>query len=175
MAPAPGPSRIQAEIEQGRPFRSRTVEAGAAILRTGDLIRRYLDALLQPHGITWQQYNVLRILRGAGTDGLPTLTIGRRMLERTPGVTRLVDRLVRKNLVGRARGTRDQRQVVCRLTPAGLQLLDQLDAPVDEADDFMMARLSEAELGVLVEHLDRIRAQISSALPAEADRQPASG
>ena len=163
MTPMPGSSRIQAEIEQRRPFRSRTVEAGAAILRTGDLIRRYFDALLQPYGITWQQYNVLRILRGAGPDGLPTLTIGRRMLERTPGVTRLVDRLVAKGLVVRARGTVDQRQVLCSLTPQGLELLARLDPPTEQADDFMMSGLSEDELGVLIEHLDRIRSVIMSA------------
>lgn len=173
MTPEPGPSRIQAEIEQRRPFRSRTVEAGAAILRTGDLIRRYLDALLLPYGITWQQYNVLRILRGAGPDGLPTLTIGRRMLEQTPGVTRLVDRLVAKGLVSRERGTSDQRQVLCRLTSEGLELLARTDAPTDAADDFMMSGLSDDELGVLVEHLDRIRSVIGAALSPDRARSTA--
>ena len=163
VARVPKPSRIQEEIGQRRPFRSRTVEAGAAILRTGDLIRRYLDAVLLPHGITWQQYNVLRIVRGAGPDGLPTLAIGERMLERTPGVTRLVDRLVAKGLVARARGTHDQRQVLCRATPGGLALLARLDAPVDAADDRMMSALDERDLEELVERLDRIRATIAAA------------
>ena len=168
VARVPEPSRIQAEIKQQRPFRSRTVEAGAAILRTGDLIRRYLDAVLLPHGITWQQYNVLRILRGAGSGGLPTLAIGDRMLERTPGVTRLVDRLVAKGLVARARGTTDQRQVLCRATPEGLALLARLDGPTDEADDFMMSALDEDDLAAVVELLDRIRAVIASALPPDS-------
>ena len=163
LARVPKPSRIQAEIGQRRPFRSRTVEAGAAILRTGDLIRRHLDAVLLPHGITWQQYNVLRILRGAGPAGLPTLAVGERMLERTPGVTRLVDRLVAKGLVARARGTADGRQVLCRATADGLALLARLDAPVDGADDFMMSALDEHDLADLVERLDRIRATIASA------------
>jgi DNA-binding MarR family transcriptional regulator len=163
----PKSSRIQEEIQQRRPFRSRTVEAGAAILRTGDLIRRHLDMVLQCYGITWQQYNVLRILRGAGPDGLPTLTIGDRMIERNPGVTRLVDRLVDKGLVARARGTVDQRHVLCRLTPQGLQLLARLDAPVDEADDFMMSALNERQLGVLIDLLGQIRTVLTSAVPAE--------
>jgi DNA-binding MarR family transcriptional regulator len=167
VARVPKPSRIQAEIKQQRPFRSRAVEAGAAILRTGDLIRRHLDAVLSPHDITWQQYNVLRILRGAGPGGLPTLAIGDRMLERTPGVTRLVDRLVAKGLVARARGTTDQRQVLCRATPDGLALLARLDAPIDAADDFMMSALDESDLAALVERLDRIRAVIASALPPD--------
>lgn len=163
----PKPSRIQEEIKQQRPFRSRTVEAGAAILRTGDLIRRHLDMVLEPYGITWQQYNVLRILRGAGPDGLPTLTIGERMIERNPGVTRLVDRLFDKGLVARARGTVDQRHVLCRVTAQGLELLARLDAPVDEADDFMMSGLNERQLGVLIDLLGQIRTVLTSAVPAE--------
>jgi DNA-binding MarR family transcriptional regulator len=123
--------------------------------------------VLLAHGITWQQYNVLRILRGAGPAGLPTLAVGDRMLERTPGVTRLVDRLVAKGLVARARGTADQRQVLCRATPAGLELLARLDAPVDEADDFMMSALDDRDLTTVVELLDRMRAVISAALPPE--------
>lgn len=160
----PKPSRIQQEIQQKRPFRSRTVEAGAAILRTGDMIRHYLDQMLEPYGVTWQQYNVLRILRGAGPDGLPTLTIGDRMVEQTPGVTRLVDRLLAKGLVTRARGTVDQRQVLCRLTPQGAELLARLDAPIDEADDFMMSGLNERKLGVLIDLLDEIRAVLTPTL-----------
>jgi DNA-binding MarR family transcriptional regulator len=163
----PKASRIQEEINQQRPFRSRTVEAGAAILRTGDLIRRHLDMVLEPYGITWQQYNVLRILRGAGPDGLPTLTIGERMIERNPGVTRLVDRLVDKGLVSRTRGTVDLRQVLCRLTPQGLKLLARLDAPIDEADDFMMSGLNERQLGVLIDLLGQIRTVLTSTVTTE--------
>ena len=157
------PSRIQQEIQQQRPFRSRAVEAGAAILRTSDMIRRHFDVLLEPYGITWQQYNVLRILRGAGPDGLPTLTIGQRMLERTPGVTRLVDRLVGKKLIVRSRGVADQRQVICRLTASGKKLLARLETPIDRADDFTMSNLDERDLGVLIDLLDRIRIVLASA------------
>ncbi|HUQ82130.1 MAG TPA: MarR family transcriptional regulator [Gemmatimonadaceae bacterium] len=123
--------------------------------------------MLLPHDVSWQQYNVLRILRGAGPSGLPTLAIGDRMLERTPGVTRLVDRLVAKGLVARARGTTDQRQVLCRATADGLALLARLDAPVDAADDFMMSALDESDLVALIELSDRIRATIAAALLAD--------
>ena len=166
----PKPSRIQQELQQTRPFRSRTVEAGASILRTGDLIRRHLEMVLEPYGVTWQQYNVLRILRGAGRDGLPTLTIGKRMIEQTPGVTRLVDRLVTKGLVTRERGTLDLRQVICRITPAGLELLARTDVPIDQADDFMLSGLDDEQLGVLVDLLDQLRAVLASPVvlpPAE--------
>jgi DNA-binding MarR family transcriptional regulator len=165
-------SRIQDELHQKRPFRSPTVEAGAAILRTGDMIRRHLELVLEPYGITWQQYNVLRILRGAGPDGLPTLTIGDRMIEQTPGVTRLVDRLITKGLVTRARGTLDLRHVICRLTPAGMDLLARTETPIDEADDFMLSGLTRRELGALIELLDRVRTGMASATDETSTASP---
>jgi MarR family transcriptional regulator, organic hydroperoxide resistance regulator len=171
-------SRIQQELAQKRPFRSRTVEAGAAILRTADMIRRHLEAVLEPHGITWQQYNVLRILRGAGAGGLPSSVIGERMIEQTPGVTRLIDRLKAKGLVTRTRGTHDLRQVICRVTPKGLDLLARTERPIDEADDFMLSALSSNQLGVLIELLDDIRGvftTFSSADVAAAEGDGVSG
>src|SRR5947209_9299865 len=103
-------------------FRSREQEATLGLLRTADAMKRSLAQVIEPHGITPQQYNVLRILRGAGPDGLPTLSIGGRMIEQTPGVTRLVDRLVRKDLVARNPCAKDRRRVFCRITPKGLDL-----------------------------------------------------
>lgn len=151
-------SRIQDELQQQRPFRSLTVEGGAAILRTAALIRGHLNEVLRPYGLTWQQYNVLRILRGAGVGGLPTLAIADRMVDLTPGVTRLVDRLERKGLVRRERGTEDQRQILCMLTEDGRELLARLDPPIDEADDFMLSGLAEGQLAELVALLDAVRA-----------------
>src|ERR1700694_935671 len=111
-------STVQEEIRQTRPFSSPSEEGVVALARTADLMRRSLTRVIEPHGITLQQYNVLRILRGAGEEGLPTLVIGERMIEQTPGVTRLLDRLEAKGLVARCRGESDRRQVFCRLTPA---------------------------------------------------------
>lgn len=105
-----------------------------AILRAADHLRRRYTDLLAPHNLTLQQYNVLRILRGAGPGGLPTLTIAERMIEQAPGITRLLARLMRKRLVARTRDNADQRIVVCRITAAGRRLLDQLDDPVARAD-----------------------------------------
>src|SRR6202165_2131340 len=99
-------------------FRSREQQATLGLLRTADAVKRSLAQVIEPYGITPQQYNVLRILRGAGEEGLPTLSIGERMIEQTPGVTRLLDRLEAKGLVARCRGESDRRQVFCRLTPA---------------------------------------------------------
>src|SRR6202022_2294276 len=79
-------------------FRSREQQATLSLLGTAAAVKRRLAQVIEPYGITPQQYNVLRILRGAGPSGLPTLTIGERMIEQTPGTTRLVDRLERKGL-----------------------------------------------------------------------------
>ena len=107
-------------------FRTREQEAAVGLLRTTDAIRRHFSAIVAPHGITLQQYNVLRILRGAGRDGLPTLAIGERMVEKTPGVTRLIDRLVKKGFVIRRPCDEDRRRVYCHITPLGLKLVGSL-------------------------------------------------
>src|SRR5438105_14523126 len=111
-------------------FRTREQEAAVGLLRTTDAIRRHFSAIVAPHGITLQQYNVLRILRGAGRDGLPTLAIGERMVEKTPGVTRLIDRLIKKKLVERRPCEEDRRRVWCFITPIGLRLLARLEGPL---------------------------------------------
>ena len=129
-----------------------------ALLRTSTVVHDFFEKALKPHGLTLQQMNVLRILRGAGPDGLPTLEIAQRMVERTPGVTRLIDRLEKKELVERTRSAADRRVVFCRATEAGLRLLAELDEVVDRADHEAVAALSEEELARLVGLLDRIRA-----------------
>lgn len=139
-------------------FRTREQRATVGLLRTADAVRRQLSRVVEPHGITLQQYNVLRILRGAGENGLPTLTVGERMIEQTPGVTRLIDRLEKKNLVLRAPCPEDRRRVYCRITPAGLELLAVLDEPISRADYAAVSPLATADLDVLISALDRIRA-----------------
>jgi DNA-binding MarR family transcriptional regulator len=117
---------------------------------------RYVE-LFEQGGVTFQQYNVLRILRGAGSDGLPTLDIGDRMIERTPGVTRIVDRLEAKGLACRDRGIEDRRQVWCRITEAGLALLAKLEEPVHETDESLFTGLSGEELDTLIRLLEHVR------------------
>lgn len=152
---------IQEEIQQSKPFRTRSQEAYLALLRTADDSRRYISRVLEPAGVTLQQYNVLRILRGAGAEGLPTLTIGERMLERTPGVTRLIDRMVSKGWVTRSRCTEDRRRVWCKITRPGLALLAELERPVEEVDESFREVLDEHELAVLIGYLDRLRARLN--------------
>ena len=151
------PLSIHEEIKQSKPFRSRTQEAYLALLRTADDMRRRLSQVLEPGGVTLQQYNVLRILRGAGEGGLPTLAIADRMLERTPGVTRLIDRMEAKGWVTRKRCTDDRRVVWCLITEEGLRLLEPLDRPVGSVDEALDDVLDPAELSALIDYLDRIR------------------
>src|SRR5881227_1006258 len=139
-------------------FRSREQQATLGLLRTADAVKRSLAQVIEPHGITPQQYNVLRILRGAGSDGLPTLSIGERMIEQTPGVTRLVDRLERKGLVARNPCATDRRRVFCSITPRGLDLLKELDDPVNRWDAQAVAVLVPSDLDSLINLLDRVRA-----------------
>jgi DNA-binding MarR family transcriptional regulator len=138
-------------------FRSREQQAVVGLLRTADAIKRSLAHVIEPHGITPQQYNVLRILRGAGPEGLPTLTIGERMLEQTPGVTRLIDRLERKDLVGRTPCPKDRRRVFCQITAKGLELLKELDEPVNRWDAQTVSILPPSEVDSLITLLDRVR------------------
>ena len=119
-----------------------TKAAVLGIMRAADVVRRRGTALLAPYDLTIQQFNVLRILRGARPEGLCTLTIVERMLEQTPGITRLIDRLEAKKLVVRVRSDDDRRQVWCRITPAGLRLLAKLDRPIGELDRAILAGLS---------------------------------
>lgn len=99
-------------------------------MRAADLARRHMNAVVEPHGLTLQQFNVLRILRGGGADGLPTLEVASRMVEETPGITRLLDRLERKELIRRQRCPRDRRQHLCWITAKGLALLQKMDRPI---------------------------------------------
>ena len=152
---------LRAEIKQTRPFPSTQQEAVVALIRTADLARRVIGGIVEPRGITAQQYNVLRILRGAGLDGLPTLEIAERMIEQTPGITRLIDRLERKKLVARERSSSDRRCVYCRITDAGLALLTALDAPVQAASAQCFESFTKREVALLVESLGRTRERMN--------------
>jgi DNA-binding MarR family transcriptional regulator len=151
-------SALQQELKQRKPFQSAGHEAILGLMRTTDLIRRQAAALVEPHGITLQQFNVLRILRGAGEDGLPTLEVADRMIEQTPGVTRLLDRLEAKELVRRQRCPKDRRQHLCWITGKGLALLDKLDVVTARAHDESLKGLKQKDRVALIRLLDAIRA-----------------
>ncbi len=143
---------------QRRPLQSTAEEAAAGLLRTAEVVRRRVTPVVEPRGITAQQYNVLRILRGAGKEGLPTLGIAARMIEADPGITRLLGRLEAKQWVRRERCLQDHRQVLCWITTAGLELLARLDEPMKDADSTALAGLTGAEQKELIRLLDKVRA-----------------
>jgi len=153
---------IREEIRQTKPFASAAEEAVVTLLGTADRVRTALGRVVESHGITLQQYNVLRILRGAGPEGLPTLDIASRMIEHSPGVTRLLDRLGAQRLARRERCPADRRQVLCHATPLALRLLAGLDGPVAEAGRRCLAPLPPARIAGLVQALDAVRATITS-------------
>lgn len=149
--------RILAELKQARPFPSLAAEATVNLMRTADTILRGLASALKPHAISPEQYNVLRILRGAGLSGLPCGEIIARMITRDPDMTRLLDRLESRGLISRARDTRDRRVVNTRITPAGLRLLAGLDRPLEDENKRLMGHLSPLRLRRLVELLEAVR------------------
>lgn len=149
---------LQEEIRQTRPFRSPAEKAYLGILRTADVLRRRISDEIESAGITHQQYNVLRILAGTHPQPLPTLEVADRMIEQAPGITRLLDRLVDKGLVDRKRCETDRRQMHCRITPAGLELLDRLQHPVLNAIEAVFRCIGPARVGQLTELLDELRA-----------------
>ncbi len=150
-------SQLVEEPKQKCSLPSRRQEAAVSILRTTDYLRRFCSRVFDQRGITSQQYNVLRILRGAGPQGLPTLDIAERMIEQTPGITRLLDRLEAKKLVRRQRPSSDRRQVLCYITENGLDLLRKLDAPVKNQANAALRMLKDSEIEELIRLLERAR------------------
>jgi DNA-binding MarR family transcriptional regulator len=132
-----------------RPYGGPEEEAFLSLQRTADVLARNVEKVLRKEDVTPQQYNVLRILRGA-PEGLPCSEIGKRMITRDPDITRLLDRLEKRELVSRCRETEDRRTVLTRVTPQGLHLLHDLDAPVSEAHQSQLGHLGRVRLRSLM-------------------------
>jgi DNA-binding MarR family transcriptional regulator len=129
------------------------------LLRTTDLLSRRLSQLLKTEELSSNQYNVLRILRGA-PNGLPCGEIGNRMITRDPDITRLLDRLEKQGLIERTRDGSDRRVVMANITPTGLKLLARLDGPVREAHRRQLGHLGRERLRVLTGLLQTARLQV---------------
>lgn len=151
-------SSVQSEIGQLRAFRSKKQEATIALLRTASVVGRSLGRVIEPSGLSLAQYNALRIIRGAGSGGIATLTIRERMIEEGTPITRIVDKLEQAGYIRRERALPDRRQVMCQVTAEGRRLLDKIDPAVDAADEEATASLGTRELAQLVDMLDTIRA-----------------
>ena len=135
---------LSRRLKQAR-FASAQQEALLSVAVAAGTINDLVDEVCEQHGLTRPQYNVLRILRGVYPEGHPRCEIAQRMVERAPDVTRLVDRLQSRGLVRRARGGRDQRQAITRITPKGLKLLESIQPELEVLTAARLNRLSDKE------------------------------
>jgi DNA-binding MarR family transcriptional regulator len=148
---------LQAELKQRAPFTSREEEAYLSLLRTADALQAQVEARLKEFGLTATQYNALRILRGAGPEGLPCREIGERMITRDPDITRLLNRLEDRGLVERTRARHDRRVIYGKITGAGLKLLREMDGPIEKHSREMLRHLGGEKLKQLIELLQLVR------------------
>ena len=148
---------VAAELKQKRPFASSEQEVFLGLLMAAARIVEPWDRFLKANaGLTNNQYNVLRILRGSHPTPLACGDIAGRMVSRDPDVTRLVDRLSRQGLVTRSRGRQDRRVVEVGITAKGRELLRELDVHVQRMPKAMIGHLGAArlkQLGQLLEHV----------------------
>jgi DNA-binding MarR family transcriptional regulator len=150
-------SKLREEIKQSRPFRSTEQEAFLNLQRTADVLMARMAEVLKAQGVSPTQYNVLRILRGAGADGLPCGAVAERMITRDPDITRLLDRLEKQGLLTRGRDVRDRRVVMARISEKGLSVVDVLDEPVARELKRQLGHLGKQKLDELTELLEQIR------------------
>ena len=149
--------RLRDEIRQTRPFTSPEHEAYLSLGRTWAVLDHAAAEAFKPYGITPTQYNVLRILRGAGEPGLCRAEVMERMVAQVPDATRLLDRMETAGLIRRERASTDRRFVTTHITPVGLALLAELDEPVRALHRRHLTALSRAEVDTLIDLLERIR------------------
>lgn len=151
------PQGIQTELQQNKPFSSLEEEALLALVRTADQLQWRLGRMLAHYNLSPTQYNALRILRGAGPDGLRCSEIGERMISREPDITRLLDRLEHRSLVRRRRGAKDRRVIKAHITKNGIKLLNGLDQEVEKFIRDLLGHLGEHRLRSLVQLLQAVR------------------
>ena len=151
------PRGLQAELKQTVPFASREQEAYLSLMRTAGALQAIVEAHLKEFGLTGTQYNALRILRGAGPEGLPCREIGERMITHDPDITRLLNRLEDRGFVERIRAKHDRRVIYGKITTAGLKLLREMDAPVEKYGREALRHVSQEKLKQLIELLELLR------------------
>ncbi len=151
------PRGLQAELKQKLPFTSREQEAYLSLLRTADALQALVEARLRDFGLTGTQYNALRILRGAGPEGLPCREIGERMITHDPDITRLLNRLEDRGFVERTRARHDRRVIYGKISAAGLKLLRDMDAPIEKHGREMLRHVGQEKLKELIDLLELVR------------------
>ncbi len=140
-----------------RPFKSVEEEAILSIARTAALIEHGGAEAFKPYGLTTTQYNVLRILRGAGHEGLCRNEVGERLVTKVPDVTRLLDRMEAAGLIVRERGAQDRRFVATRITEKALKLLEKIDRELPAMHARQLGHVSQKRLRELISILEEVR------------------
>ena len=148
---------LQQDLRQTKPFSSLQQEAYLSVVRTTSTLTDRVEDLLKPFGISATQYNVLRILRGAGQTGLCRNELRDRMLSRMPDMTRLLDRMEEAGLVTRSRERDDRRMVLTQITARGRELLGELDRPMAQLHREQLSELSDEQLRSLIDLLTLVR------------------
>jgi DNA-binding MarR family transcriptional regulator len=148
---------LQRELKQTRPFARPETEALVSVMRTAAVIEHAVGEALRPFGVTMTQYNVLRILRGAGEAGLCGRDVGERLVSKVPDVPRLLDRMSEMGLIRRERDERDRRHVTARLSPEGAGVLEAADPVIEALERRHFATLGEAGMRSLVDALALVR------------------
>ncbi len=143
------------DLKLRKPFRSPAHQASVGLARMASSIKYKIEQITKREGISLSQFNILRILRGAGNP-LPTMEVALRMVENDPGITRLLVRLENKDLVSRKRSDVDARTVNCSITDLGLLVLDRLDGPIARIEEQVMSHLSSSEVTSLNTILARL-------------------
>lgn len=126
--------------------------------RAADRLMSHLALTLKPHGVSATQYNALRILRGAGPDGLPCGEVAARMINQDPDMTRLFDRMEKPGWIVRERSRTDRRVQLARITNEGLRLLASMDPSIARYHEETMGHLTQVELRELSRLLEKLPA-----------------
>jgi DNA-binding MarR family transcriptional regulator len=151
------PKSLRDELKMSRPFKSVEEEAILSIARTAALIEHAGAEALKPFSLTITQYNVLRILRGAGNEGLCRNEVGERLVTKVPDVTRLLDRMETAGHIVRQRAGRDRRYVATRITDKGLRLLEKIDRELPAIHGRQLGHVSQKRLRELITILEEVR------------------
>src|ERR1700678_870948 len=154
-------SSLATALKQTRPFVSLEQEVYLSVLRTASELSYAVDQFFRSFDITPSQYNVLRILRGAGTGGLCRNEISERMVTATPDMTRLLDRMEKAGWVTRERAEEDGRQVSTHITKSGMELLARLEKPTGEFVTRVFAGATVNDLKTVLKVNDQIRTKLS--------------
>jgi DNA-binding MarR family transcriptional regulator len=153
--------KLAKEIRQNKPFQLREEEAFLNLGRTYEFLQRRMAELLKEYQLTPTQYNMLRILRGAGADGVTCSQATERMLSPDPDVTRLLDRLEAQGFIRRERSKEDRRVVITRITDSGLALTFRIEGPLHQLFKTLLGRVGQQRLKELIDTLELLREPLS--------------